>query len=684
MARLRGGRQRPGRAAHDQAGRGEGREAERAAAAPRRDAGPLARARHELVPAPGRLGGRARPTAGRRTGSASTVEPSTGSKTDDRHLAQVEAGRARSSPSTLAAGEGDRRETSDDSHLVLRSTRSACRCWSKASYFPNWEVDGAKGPYRVAPNFMVVVPTSNRGDATYGTSRIEYLGYALTLLGIVGLVVLWRKGPVRYEPVHRGPRRVAGRRAALARRARARSRRRSPTRPTTRRPTTTASRCWPTRSSGPRRATTRPRSVTSSPRRRHSAAAAPTAAAATRPRAGAGTVGSPGSHELPLDADLQGLRHPGTVPDQLDAGDRAAPSGSPSPRFDRGASASSSAATCGPSGVELVAAFADGVLVAGRRRRRPRPRVDRPRLLRRRPLDAPGAMFTASHNPAQYNGIKLCLAGARPVGEDTGLAEIKARGRGGARRPPARAGRDAGHVERRRPARRRSPTTSCRSSTRRARAAAGRRRHRQRHGRPGRAQGVRGPARSSSRCCTASSTARSRTTRPTRSSPRTSATSRPACVAGGADVGLAFDGDADRVFLVDEAGRGLSGSTTTAIAGRRRCSTSTRAPRSCTTYLLQGRARGHPRARRHPGPHQGRPLLHQAGDGRDRRGVRRRALGALLLPRQLPGRLRHHRRDARARAAEPGRRRRCRCCASRSSATPRRARSTPRSPTRRR
>jgi phosphomannomutase len=35
-------------------------------------------------------------------------------------------------------------------------------------------------------------------------------------------------------------------------------------------------------------------------------------------------------------------------------------------------------------------------------------------------------MFTASHNPAQYNGIKLCLAGARPVGVDTGLREIKA------------------------------------------------------------------------------------------------------------------------------------------------------------------------------------------------------------------------------------------------------------------
>jgi phosphomannomutase len=41
-------------------------------------------------------------------------------------------------------------------------------------------------------------------------------------------------------------------------------------------------------------------------------------------------------------------------------------------------------------------------------------------------LDVPGAMFTASHNPARYNGIKLCLAGARPVGQDSGLAQIRA------------------------------------------------------------------------------------------------------------------------------------------------------------------------------------------------------------------------------------------------------------------
>jgi phosphomannomutase len=40
-------------------------------------------------------------------------------------------------------------------------------------------------------------------------------------------------------------------------------------------------------------------------------------------------------------------------------------------------------------------------------------------------MGLPGAMFTASHNPAQYNGIKLCRAGAAPVGQDTGLRDIR-------------------------------------------------------------------------------------------------------------------------------------------------------------------------------------------------------------------------------------------------------------------
>src|SRR5215475_8345631 len=42
-------------------------------------------------------------------------------------------------------------------------------------------------------------------------------------------------------------------------------------------------------------------------------------------------------------------------------------------------------------------------------------------------LDLPAAMFTASHNPAQYNGIKLCRAGAVPIGQDSGLAEVRDR-----------------------------------------------------------------------------------------------------------------------------------------------------------------------------------------------------------------------------------------------------------------
>jgi phosphomannomutase len=40
-------------------------------------------------------------------------------------------------------------------------------------------------------------------------------------------------------------------------------------------------------------------------------------------------------------------------------------------------------------------------------------------------LGLPGAMFTASHNPAQYNGIKLCLSKARPIGKESGLLTIE-------------------------------------------------------------------------------------------------------------------------------------------------------------------------------------------------------------------------------------------------------------------
>ena len=78
------------------------------------------------------------------------------------------------------------------------------------------------------------------------------------------------------------------------------------------------------------------------------------------------------------------------------------------------------------SGVELGAAFAEGVTGQG---------VDvveaglgSTDLLyyASGTLDLPGAMFTASHNPARYNGIKLCFAGARPVGQDSGLRQVRA------------------------------------------------------------------------------------------------------------------------------------------------------------------------------------------------------------------------------------------------------------------
>ena len=51
----------------------------------------------------------------------------------------------------------------------------------KASYFPNWKVDGAQGPFRVTPNLMVVIPTSTHVHLHYGNTGVEYIAYLLTL-----------------------------------------------------------------------------------------------------------------------------------------------------------------------------------------------------------------------------------------------------------------------------------------------------------------------------------------------------------------------------------------------------------------------------------------------------------------------------------------------------------------------
>lgn len=74
----------------------------------------------------------------------------------------------------------------------------------KASYFPNWQASGAKGPWRVSPNLMVVIPTARHVELHYGRTPIDWLGIVFTLGGLVALVALRRAGPVAYreaEPV---------------------------------------------------------------------------------------------------------------------------------------------------------------------------------------------------------------------------------------------------------------------------------------------------------------------------------------------------------------------------------------------------------------------------------------------------------------------------------------------------
>ena len=216
-----------------------------------------------------------------------------------------------------------------------------------------------------------------------------------------------------------------------------------------------------------------------------------------------------------------------------------------------------------PSGVELSAAFADGVRSQG---------LDVVDLglgstdllyFASGSMGAPGVMFTASHNPAQYNGAKFCLSGARPVGEDTGLGRIREVGEASLAGsvPPAATtgsissldvlGAFADHV--------RSFVDV--SSLAPLRIVADT------------ANGMGGlivPAVFSSlpfqleiMYGELDGTFPNHPADPIQ--PANTEDLRRRVVEAGADVGLAFDGDADRVFLVDEKGVGLSGSTTTAI-----------------------------------------------------------------------------------------------------------------------
>jgi hypothetical protein len=80
----------------------------------------------------------------------------------------------------------------DDQRISFEVDQVGVPVLVRVSYFPTWQVEGAEGPYRVAPNFMVVVPTSNEVVLSYSKTPLDWFFYALTFVGI-GLCVYWRR-----------------------------------------------------------------------------------------------------------------------------------------------------------------------------------------------------------------------------------------------------------------------------------------------------------------------------------------------------------------------------------------------------------------------------------------------------------------------------------------------------------
>jgi hypothetical protein len=85
-----------------------------------------------------------------------------------------------------------------DHSVSFRVSRTGVPVMVKTSYFPNWTAQGADGPWRATPNFMVVVPTSRDVRLEYSTTTAENLGRAGTAAGVVGVAALavwpwWRK-----------------------------------------------------------------------------------------------------------------------------------------------------------------------------------------------------------------------------------------------------------------------------------------------------------------------------------------------------------------------------------------------------------------------------------------------------------------------------------------------------------
>ncbi len=82
--------------------------------------------------------------------------------------------------------------TTDDDRISFDVDKVGVPVLVKASYFPNWQASGAEGPWRVAPNLMVVIPTSQHVSLHYGRTPVDLIAAFLTLLGIAGVVWLAR------------------------------------------------------------------------------------------------------------------------------------------------------------------------------------------------------------------------------------------------------------------------------------------------------------------------------------------------------------------------------------------------------------------------------------------------------------------------------------------------------------
>jgi hypothetical protein len=113
-------------------------------------------------------------------------------KTDSRNLAVV-APEQTIEPKTLSPVTVSDVVLGDD-RISFHVDQVGVPVLVRVSYFPNWKPSGAEGPYRVAPNLMVVIPTKNDVTLHYGWTGVDIGAYALSGLGLLGLVLLWQ-GP---------------------------------------------------------------------------------------------------------------------------------------------------------------------------------------------------------------------------------------------------------------------------------------------------------------------------------------------------------------------------------------------------------------------------------------------------------------------------------------------------------